>query len=156
MMSEKYENGQNPVFKVKMVVNIIAQDESKELLEEEINRMSLSAIEEQMEEGDLVGESHIMSVAKLDENEVEKALLDVGNDGEFFDYDEPFPKGQDVGDPQTRIQNAQMDQGWNAETMSQLKDSFIRDLGLQDDFARYIEAAAKEENELTASDDFGI
>ena len=154
MSVEPYLNEQDPVFEVKLVVTLIAQDASQAALEADICAMSLAQIAEAMDEGDMVGNMALASCAHLPENQVSAALEAVGNDGEFFNHgaDDAFPQGAKREDADGRILRLQVDQGWNSVSLGIQQKRFIEEVGLQDAFADWLERAARLENEMSNDD----
>ncbi|MFX4300279.1 hypothetical protein [Pseudosulfitobacter pseudonitzschiae] len=151
-----YENGSDPVHEVRIMVTVMGQAETSAELTSWISSMSLSAIEEQIDTGDLIGQTRVIHSETLPEDQVGSRLKDLGNDGRFFNLDEPetdYNPDAKKSDPAGRVLNTQIAQGWSNPTMEMLGRRFIEGMGMSDIFATFIEQQARDENEMTVDDE---
>ena len=87
----------------------------------------------------------------MPEGEIAHRLLDVGNDGTFFDTDEKErPRVGRLPHAETRVENMAAEEGWDRDTMQALAVEYLREIGMADDFASWLEEKAKAEHELDA------
>lgn len=151
-----YKNGSGPVHEVKIMVTVMGQAETSAELTSWISSMSLSAIDEQIDTGDLIGQTRVIHSETLPEDQVGSRLKDLGNDGRFFNLDEAesdFDPDAKKNDAAGRILNAQISQGWSSPTLEMLGRRFIENVGMSDIFASFIEEQAREENEMSVDDE---
>lgn len=151
-----YENGSDPVHEVRLMVTVMGQAENSAELRSWISSLSLAAIEEQISTGDLIGQKRIIHSETLPEDQVGARLKDLGNDGRFFNVDEPegdFDPCAKKADPAGRVLSAQIAQGWSNSTLEMLGRRFIDEMGMSDVFATFIEQQARDENDMSADNE---
>lgn len=151
-MTIRYLNEQDPVCEAKVVITLIAQDQSPQHLVDDLASMSLAQIGDAIDEGDMVGSVALAACTQLEEDQVAPALQDIGNDGEFFNHgaEEIFPQGATRKCPEGRILQAQMSQGWDFTSMALLQKRFLEEIDMMHAFADFIETAADNENRMSS------
>jgi hypothetical protein len=139
----------DPVFETKVVVTLSGQAGSKADFDALIGSLSLSDMEDEMSEGELVGTMATMVTSEIPPDQVRARLQELGNDGEFFNMDgEGYLDGDPLYDPSGRMLAAQIEQGWSNATMEKLGREFIDQAGLSHAFADFLEQRQSEENEI--------
>lgn len=139
----------DPVVKTEILLTVLGQDPNPDELFEQISQMYLVDLISQMDDGDLIGSFKIISSRVLDRDDVHKALLDVGNDGSFFDF---YPdevetfQGRKGISPQSKIDDIRLDQGWDDASMAVLASAFIKESGLDGAFASFLRDQQEIEN----------
>lgn len=75
-----------PVQKIEIKVTVLAEADTLEEAVSAYSEMTLSQIGHSIDVGDDIGQTEIVSSRTLETSEVTQALLEIGNDGTFFEH----------------------------------------------------------------------
>ncbi len=76
---------QPPVQKVEIKLTVLMRAESPEAARDELEGTEIEEIAEMITAGDAIGGLSITSASTVPKKDVESELVDIGNDGSFFD-----------------------------------------------------------------------
>ena len=147
MTAPTYENGAEPVWKATIVVTVLAQSPDGEDLRNMHRDMGLAEIAEAIDTGDMIGSVSMPMFRALPEERVVPELLEMGNDGEFFNMDEDghFEEPAWTDEPDAQILRLQIERSWDALSLQLMQKKFIEKMGLTQDFAYFLVDEAEQE-----------
>lgn len=74
------------IYKATITVTVFLDEPSKEQASNLLSALSLERLAQEMDEGLMVGQSALTSIARVSREQLRGELLAIGNDGEFFNY----------------------------------------------------------------------
>lgn len=137
------EDRPGPVYEASILLTVLGQGESPKGFESWVASLSLEDLGREMDQGELVGASRILSSAEVPPDEIRTRLEEVGSDETFFEGVGPAGKAVPVA---TRISDLRDQQGWNDGSMEHLAAAFIRETGLERAFLAHLQRQADLEN----------
>lgn len=75
-----------PVFKTTITVTVLGEFDAIGDADSFFSNASMDRVLQEMEEGDLIGQSHVGETVEVPQSALQAELLAIGNDGEFFDF----------------------------------------------------------------------
>lgn len=137
------EDGPDPVHAVTLLVTVLGQGDGPKDFENWVASLSIEDLGREMDQGELVGASRILSSVEVPPDEIRTRLEEVGSDETFFEGVGPAGKAVPVA---TRISDLRDQQGWNDGSMEHLAAAFIRETGLERAFLAHLQRQADLEN----------
>lgn len=150
-MSDREEDRIDPVHEVQILLTVYGQDSDPQRLTDWIRDMSLGHLAHEMDEGELIGATRLISTSTVPDGQVRHRLQAIGNgDASFFE-------GHGGGDappedPGVEMRRLKEEQGWESSFIDRLAMRFVAENGLGEAFLQTLREVAEMERKASLED----